>query len=110
MVPTQRRDHPTTRRPLEEAELEEVRLVHVLDRVGLLPERHGERGQPNRTAAELPENRVQQIAIRALEPDLVDLEKRERLPGDIERDGAGVPHLRDVPDTAEDPVRDARGP
>jgi hypothetical protein len=31
-------DHPSARCPLQEAELEEIRLVDVLDRVGLLTE------------------------------------------------------------------------
>ena len=39
------------------AELEQVRLVDVLDRVGLLAERDGERRQPHRAAAELVDDR-----------------------------------------------------
>ena len=46
-------DHAAARRALEEAELEEVRLVDVLDRVRLLAERDGERRQADRPAAEL---------------------------------------------------------
>src|SRR5688572_37109 len=45
-------DDASARRALEEAELEQVRLVDVLDRVRLLAERHGERGQPDGPAAE----------------------------------------------------------
>src|SRR5262245_11985222 len=42
VLPPQLGDDPAARRALEEAELEQVRLVDVLDRVLLLAERHRE--------------------------------------------------------------------
>ena len=60
--------HAAARRALQKSELEEVRLVDVLDRVGLLTQRHSERRQADRAAAELVDNRVQQLTVRALEP------------------------------------------
>ena len=77
-------DHPAARRSLEEPELEEVRLVDVLDGVALLAERDRERRETDRAAAELVEHGVEELAVGALEADLVDLEQLERLAGDVE--------------------------
>src|SRR5262249_1377842 len=52
-------DDPPARRALEEAELEQVRLVDILDRLGLLAERDRERREPDRAAAELLHDRAQ---------------------------------------------------
>jgi hypothetical protein len=41
--PPELRHDPASRRSLQEAELEQIRLVDVLDRVGLLAERDRER-------------------------------------------------------------------
>ena len=104
------RDHTPARGALEEAELEQVRLVDVLDRVGLLAERDGERGEADRATFELVRDRPEQLAVRALETLGVDLEQVERLCGDLARDRAVVANLRDVADAAQDPVRDPRCP
>ena len=96
------------RRALEEAELEQVRLVDVLDRLRLLAERDGERREPDRPAAELLDDAAQELAVEPLEAGAVDLEQRERLLGDLRRDDALVAHLGDVAHAAQDAVRDAR--
>ena len=70
------RHDPAARRALDEPELEEVRLVDVLDRVRLLAEGHGQRGQADRAAVEAVDDRVQERAVGALEPVAVDLEQR----------------------------------
>ena len=101
-------DDAPARRPLQEAELEQVRLVDVLDRVRLLAERHRERREPDRAAAELLDDRAQQLAVEPLEAGLVDLEQLERLLGDLARDDAGVAHLGDVAHAPQDAVRDPR--
>jgi hypothetical protein len=49
----ERGDHPAARGALEKAELQQVRLVDVFDRLRLFPERHRERREPDRAAAEL---------------------------------------------------------
>ena len=87
-------DDPPARRALEEAELEQVRLVDVLDRVGLLAERDRERREADRARRRsLLDDRAQQLAVGPLEPALVDLEQLERLARDVGGDRAGVPHL-----------------
>ena len=106
----QLRHDPAARGALEEAQLEQVGLVDVLDRVSLLAERDGERRQPDRAAVEPLHDRPQQLAVGALEPFAVDLEQVERLGGDLVGDDALVPDLRDVADAAQDAVRDPRRP
>ena len=64
--------------------------------------------EADRPAAELADDRLEQRAVDALEAVLVDLQQLERLVRDLRRDHALVPHLGDVPDAAQDPVRDSR--
>ena len=101
---------PPARGALQEAELQQVRLVDVLDRVGLLAERDGERREADGPAAELERDRLQQLAVGALEAVVVDLEQLEGLLRDVARDHAGVTHLGDVADAPQDPVGDPRRP
>src|SRR5438034_502645 len=79
------RNDPAARRALDEPELEEVRLVDVLDRLLLLAEGDRERREPDRPAAELDRDRLQQVAVGALEPDRVHLVERERRQVERER-------------------------
>jgi hypothetical protein len=55
-------------------------------------------------------DRRQQVAIRPLEADLVDLEQLECFARDLERHHACMADLRDVADATEDAIRDPRGP
>src|SRR3990172_4218406 len=48
-----------SRGALQQPELEQVRLDHVLDGIGLLPHRRGERGKADRPAPELRDDRVE---------------------------------------------------
>ena len=110
MCAAELRDRAAARRALDEAELQEVRLVHVLDRVGLLAERRGERRQADGAAVELLPDRAQELTVGPLEPGLVDLEQLERLGGDRGRDRSLVADLGDVADAPEDAVGDTRRP
>src|SRR5581483_6988265 len=101
-------DDPPTRRPLQEAELEQIRLVDIFDRLCLLAEGDRERRQPDRAAAELLDHGAQELTVEALETGTVHLEQCERLLGDRGRDGAFVTDLGDVAHAPQDPVRDAR--
>ena len=62
-------DDAATRRPLQEAELQQERLVDVFDRLLLLAEGDRERREPDRAAAELRDDATQELAVEALEPD-----------------------------------------
>ena len=98
-------DRPAPRRPLEEAELEEIRLVDVLDRVRLLSKRNRERRETHGAATELVGHGREQLAICALEARLVDLQQLERLSRDVEGDRARVADLGNVANPAKDSVR-----
>ena len=102
-------DDAAARRALDEAELEQVRLVDVLDRVRS-PRRarpRASRGRPARRRSARRSRAAARGRSRS-RPALVDLEQLERLARDVDRDGALVAHLGDVADAAEDAVRDAR--
>src|SRR3954468_23074551 len=77
-----RRRDAAARSPLEEPPLEQVGLVDVLDRVLLPPHGHGQRRQADRTAAELLADRAEDLAVEAIETEMVDLQLRERRVGD----------------------------
>src|SRR4051794_15478160 len=70
---------------LEQAALEQVGLVDILDRVLLLADRDGERGEADGAAAELLADRAEDLAVQAVQAELVDLELRERCVGDRSR-------------------------
>ena len=70
---------PTAGGSLDQSLLKEIRLVHILDRVGLLANGYGERREADRTAAELLADRAQDLAIEPVESLVVDLEQIERL-------------------------------
>ncbi len=73
----------TAGRALDQAALEQVGLVHVLDRVLLLADRDGERRQPDRAPAELLADRAQDLAVETVESLVVDAEQVERLDRDV---------------------------
>src|SRR6185369_7190591 len=63
----------TLRCPIEETEPEQIRLVHVLDRLDLFGQ-HGREGcYPHRTRGELLDDRGEELAIGRVEPCVVDL-------------------------------------
>ncbi len=95
-------------RSLEEAQAAGDRPVDVLDRVGLLADRDGQRRQPHGAAPELLDHAAQQPPVEPLQAGVVDLEQRESLLGDLRGDCSLVAHLGDVADAAKDAVRDPR--
>ena len=58
----------------EQALLDEERLVHVLDRLGLLADADRQRRQPDRAAAELLAERAEDRPVDLVEPAVVDAE------------------------------------
>ncbi len=108
MLAAQRGNHPPARRALQEAELEQIRLVDVFDRVRLLAERDRERREADGPALELVRDRVEQIAVDALEADVVHFEQLEGLGRDVQRDLTAVTNLGDVSDAPEDPICHSR--
>src|SRR5205814_128657 len=77
------RDDSAAGGSLQEAELEQVRLVDVLDRVRFLAEGDGQGREADRPAFELLDHGAQQSPVGPLEAALVDLHQLERLAGDL---------------------------
>ena len=96
------------RRAVEVALQNQVRLVHFLERVRLLADRHGQRRQTNRPAAEFDDDRLEDALVHFVEAIRVDLEHSQRLVGGAAVDAAIALHLRVVAHAAQEVVRDAR--
>jgi hypothetical protein len=73
-----RRRDPAPRRALEQPALDQVRLVRVRDRVGLLADRHSKRRQTHRPALKAKAQRGEDVAIESLKSLVVDLQERKR--------------------------------
>ena len=92
----------------DEAELDEVGLVDVLDGVARLADGGGEGVEADGAARELLDHRAQHAAVGVVEAGLVDLEHAQGLVGDLIRDGAGALDLGDIAHALQEPVGDAR--
>src|ERR1700680_2565150 len=71
--------HAAARRALQEALLDEVGLVKVLERAGILPHPRGQALQPGRAAVVVGDQRAEELAVHVLEAVLVHLEILQRL-------------------------------
>src|SRR5687767_9791024 len=85
-----------TRRAIEKALLDEERLVHVLDRVFLFVNGGGKAVDAHRAAAELVDDRAQELPVDFVEAVVVDLEELHRRAGDVRRDVTVGADLREV--------------
>src|SRR4051812_20450968 len=65
------------RRAHEQTLLDEERLVHVLDRLGLLAHADGQRREADRTATELLAQGAEDGAVDLVQPALVHAEQRQ---------------------------------
>jgi len=99
---------PPARGALEQPLLEQVGLVGVLDRVGLLTDALGERGEPDRAPREPPAQGVEDGPVHLVEAELVDAEQLEALDCRLAGDRPVAADLDEVPDPAQQAVRDAR--
>ncbi len=99
---------PALRRPVEEAEPQQERLVDVLDGLGLLGQDGGERGDPDRARRELLDDRRQQLAIGRVEPLVVDLHGLHRGGRDRLVDPPVAVDLGVIANALEQPVDDPR--
>src|SRR5262245_9009523 len=95
---------PAAWRPLDEALLQQVGLVDVLDRVRLLVDRGRQGRKADRPARELTPDRIEDRAVVAVEARLVDLEHAEALLRHVARDYAGAPHVGVVADPLQEAV------
>ena len=88
--------------------LDEERLVDVLDRLGLLTDRDGQRRQPDRTAAELLAQGAEDRPVDLVQTTVVDAEHGQALARRRGVDRAVTAHLGEVADPAQQAVGDAR--
>src|ERR1700688_1535365 len=72
--------NPASRGARQEPDLDQVGLVHILDRLRFLREGGGNGVEPNRPALELEDQRLQKLAVERLQAQLVDLEHAQRQP------------------------------
>jgi len=92
------------RRPLDQAALEQVGLVHILDRVLLLADDDGQGRQPDWAAFELLANRAQDVPIEAIQTLLVDLEQIECRLSRLRSDDTAAANLGVIAHALEQPV------
>jgi hypothetical protein len=95
-------------RALQKADLQQVRLVDVLQRVALLADRGCQRLDADGSAVELVDDRREERAVHGLEADVVDVEELERFAGHAATDDAVGAHVCEVADTTQQPVGDTR--
>jgi len=101
-------DHAAARRAHEKAAHDEVGLVDVLQRVGLLAERHGKRLETDGPAVELLDDRLQDVSVELVEPLAVHLQQLQGSETDVVTDAPLMAYLGEVADAAKQPVGDAR--
>ena len=99
---------PALRRAVDEPEPEQERLVDVLDRLDLLGQHGGQRGDPDRSRGELLDDRGEQLAVGRVEALVVDLHRPHRGGRDRLVDVAVAVDLGVVADALEQPVDDPR--
>ena len=97
------------RRPIDEPEAEQERLVDVLDRLDLLGQHRGERLDADRPRCELLDDRREQLAIGRVETLVVDVHRLQGLSREGRVDGPVAVDLGVVAHALEQPVHDARG-
>ncbi len=94
--------NPPARRALQITLSNQIRLEHILD--------GGRREIVNadRSAAELVDHRLQQLAIHDIKPDRINIEHFQRTIGDRARDPSVRAHLGEIANAAQQAVGDAR--
>jgi hypothetical protein len=88
-------------RPLKETDLQQVRLVHIFDRIDLFAEHRGYRIHPNRAAAEPFDDGSQQFPIDVIEAVLIDIQKLQSIAGNRRRDFTCSSYLRKIANTLQ---------
>ena len=103
-----RRQQPPARRALHEAELDQIGLDDLLDRVARLGERGGDGLDADRAAAEAERDAVEIAPVHQVEADGVDVEQLERGVGERAGHAFGALDHGEVAHPAQQPAGDAR--
>ena len=93
---------------VEEADLEQIRFDHYLDRVFFFVDRGGDSAQADRAAVKFLDNSLEQLGVHFVEAKAVDLHAVERVTGDVRVDMAFVIDLCKITDPPQQPVDDTR--
>ena len=91
-----------------ESLLHQVGLVDFLYSVALFADCGREAFTPDRAAIEFVDDGGENRAIHFVEAHRIDLQQLERAKRDLARDDRLLVHLREVTDTSQQPIRDAR--
>src|SRR4029453_8910221 len=108
MLGSEARRATAARRALEETDLDEIRLVDLLERLTVLTHGRGKRREPHRTATELLQDRREDATIDLIEAVPIHLETLQGV------GGCGLPYpvcagdLREVPPATQQAIDDAR--
>ena len=104
MLVSERCDHASALRSLDESLHDEIRLVHFLDGAGVLADSGGYGADAYRTSVELVNDGQQYLVVNLVKTILVDVERRERQPCYVAVDASVAFHLRKVAHTAQQGV------
>ena len=98
------RHHSSARRALDEAFHDEIRLIDLLHRAGVLTDCRGDGGDAHRTALELVDNSEQDLVVYLVQTVLVDVERRQGDVGDLGVNPSRPSHLSEVSHSPEQSV------
>src|SRR6266850_4685393 len=99
---------PSVGRAHDEADLQEIGLDHLGQRLGLVVDGGGDRLQTHRSPAVVVDDRPEKAPVEPVEAPGVHALAVEGAASDVLGDAAVALHLRVVADAAEQPVRDSR--
>src|SRR5574341_168494 len=103
---SQSRGRPPPRGPCQEAELDQERLVHILDGVLFLADGNGQGLDPHRPAGELLDDGLENPAVHLVETPIVHVQAVQGIAGHALVDRAVPQNLGEVPHPSEQPVGD----
>ena len=101
----QLRDAAAARRACQKTDLQQIRLVNVFQRDGLLADGRGQCLKAHRAAAVVFHNGGEHTAVDGVKAQTVDLELAERVIGSLGGDHAVVADLREIAHAARSPAR-----
>ena len=97
-----------TRGAFDEAFLDEVGFVHILDRTCVFTHSGSNGVESDRTSTELINDGQQQFIIYLIETESIDIECLEGILGYLEIDLTVALDLREIAHTAQESIRDTR--
>ncbi len=100
------RYHAAARGALKKADLQQIRLVYIFDRLAFFTDRSGYRIQSDRAALKAENNGAEHFMVDFVQTERVDLNAGKGRPGDLQRDDAVPLDLCEIADALQQPVGD----